>query len=125
MRTGLSQPCNECPFRRSSAPGWLGPWEPQELLQVISHDPFACHQTIRDDYDSWEPQPEDDDIQMCAGSAIYLNNKFERSRIGFIAEYQNDMKSVSDEIKQSVFNRPNEFVEHHNVPFGSWKTEGQ
>lgn len=110
MKTDLKKPCNECPFRRRSLPGWLGPWEPRELLLSISMSaiPFTCHQTIPED-----PEADIDEMQMCAGAAIFLTNKLEVYRGADGARYQEEMKSVPDEVKRSVFDSSAEFVDHH------------
>ena len=49
------RPCNECPWRRESAPGWLGPFDADDWLMLAHSDlPIACHQTIVTD-GSFEP----------------------------------------------------------------------
>ena len=40
MRFDLTEPCAQCPFRRASCPGWIGPWTPTELLEAIRERPF-------------------------------------------------------------------------------------
>ena len=70
MRFDLTEPCSQCPFRRSSCPGWTGPWQPGELLEAIQERPFPCHATISHD----GQRIEDDTRQSCAGGAIFLNN---------------------------------------------------
>ena len=74
----------------------------------MSGIPFTCHRTIPDD-----PDADIADMQMCAGAAIFLNNKFEiyRSRDG--AAYQSEMKDIPEEIRKSVFDNRGEFVTHH------------
>lgn len=109
MKSDFVQPCNECPFRRKSAPGWLGPWEPEQLLAALDYEPFPCHQTIQDVGLSFE----DENLQSCAGAAIFFNNSIKMSRQRGMAEHQKLLKEIPDEVKQSVFTRPHEFIEHH------------
>lgn len=113
----FTAPCNVCPFRRESAPGWLGPWRADDLLKSLAIEPFPCHQTIPEGYMANVPpgtDPFDDDrLQGCAGAAIFLNNKFERSRCGVTSQHQDMVKSISERIKESVFSRAEEFIAHH------------
>lgn len=48
MKAG-KHPCMECPFRRQSPRGWLGPWQSaQEILdQAFSEAGLACHMTVK------------------------------------------------------------------------------
>lgn len=48
MRT-CKRVCKECPFTNKSAPGWLGPWKPRQILDVQQFEGlFPCHKTIND-----------------------------------------------------------------------------
>lgn len=111
MNTDLRQPCGECPFRRKSAPGWLGPWKPNELLLLLGRGVFACHMTIPRNE---KVEGDDPRLQACAGAVIFLNNKIERARNPEIAAHQDAMKaSASPELCASVFQWAHEFLEHH------------
>lgn len=108
MKYDLDKPCNECPFRRKAPAGWLGPWSVAELLLVIGRSAFACHRTIKrgGDYDLDAPG-----LQSCAGMAIFLNNKMERSRDHMNAHHQ-DLLANSPHAKD-VFANSTEFADHH------------
>lgn len=108
MKITLKRPCDDCPFRRVSAPGWLGPWDPNELLHHLGRGEFPCHKTITD-----QELTTDDTLQGCAGAAIFLNNKVERSRHPRVAEHQDAVAGVDQAIKDSVFQWAHEFLEHH------------
>lgn len=44
IKCSKKAPCNQCPFLKDSAPGYLGPWKPTSLhLFVMGEDPFPCH----------------------------------------------------------------------------------
>lgn len=111
MKTNLKEPCKACPFRRVSIAGWLGPWQPHELLWSIKSVPFPCHKTIKEDtpFDS----PEAEKMELCAGAAIYLNNTLTLSRDPETAAYQRKMKELHD--GASVFATAHEFIEHHTL----------
>lgn len=108
MRLDLRKPCNECPFRRTAPAGWLGPWNVEDLLRSLATTPFPCHRTIHGQEDM-----SDNTLQGCAGAAIFLNNKLEMSRHPLTYKHQQLCKGVPQEIKDSVFQWPNEFRQHH------------
>ena len=112
MKNNLAKPCNACPFRRASAPGWLGPWTARDLLASIPHERFPCHKTIDDPLMSYDALG----LEACAGALIYLNNKAELSRDGDIARLQRLFRDAPEDIKASVFKWPWEFLEHHKSP---------
>lgn len=106
MNFNLTKPCNECPFRRAAPAGWLGPWTVFEILMVIGHSAFACHCTVKEEFNEDQPG-----LQSCAGMAIFLNNKLERSRNKDNAHHQNLLRG--SEHSRDVFKTSTEFVDHH------------
>ena len=46
MNLNLHKPCNACPFRRNAPPGWLGPWDAEDLVRSLAYFAFPCHRTI-------------------------------------------------------------------------------
>lgn len=66
-------PCNQCPFRQKSAPGWLGASAPEEFMQqTLSGTHMPCHMSVYYDDPDWEEQMPD--ASHCAGSLIFLRN---------------------------------------------------
>lgn len=67
-------PCFDCPWVRTAAPGWLGPYTAEKWVELAhSEVAIACHTTIEADetgYGDWE----DGKILQCAGAAIYRSN---------------------------------------------------
>ena len=106
MKHDLRDPCAECPFRREHPAGWLGPWEPRGLLARLAYEPFPCHRSIPRGQES-DGAPYDE-LQTCAGAALYLNNKFEISRC---ADTQAHQKLLGR--SEAVFGRAEEFLAHH------------
>lgn len=95
--------CAECPWRRKSAPGWLGPFTADQWLGIAASDaPVACHRTICGDDDDWD----NDTIRQCAGMAQYRRN---------VAKKPRDPEVAVAETPNTVlfFARPAEFREHH------------
>lgn len=49
MKLKRKTTCKECPFRKKSLPGWLGPWTAMTIIQQShSEGGLACHVSVRD-----------------------------------------------------------------------------
>ena len=85
------KPCADCPWARTALPGWLGPLEVEEWVQVAhGDDPVMCH--------TREPL-------QCAGVAIYRKNVCKNPR--------NPETLRLDKDHDAVFSTPTEFEEYH------------
>lgn len=96
----VAKPCVECPWRRDSVPGYLGPYS-AEIWTRMAHSelPIACHMTIRKE--SWESPG----VRQCAGAAIFRANVCKSPRNPEVAVMPSDT--------DTVFAWNDEFVEHH------------
>lgn len=66
----LAQPCNECPWVRTSTPGHTGPFTGREWAESAHSDtPIMCHKTLRGIHDFTDPE-----IRQCRGAAIFRAN---------------------------------------------------
>jgi hypothetical protein len=109
MRSNLTKPCTECPFRRKHPAGWLGPWKAEEIPTHLSFGgTFPCHKTIPDD-GLGENSPKADRMEHCAGASIFLNNKVERHRDADTLAHQ----ELVGEDHKNVFSWTSEFLAHH------------
>ena len=100
--TDLCQPCRECPFRKNSPPGWLGPFTPEGILDEALEG-FVCHRT------------HDAEVhQFCAGNAIFMNQLLKLSRDGAYATFQRSLKDADAEVVENVFASQQAFIEHHH-----------
>lgn len=88
------EPCRECPWRRQSAPGWLGSEQtPEEWVQTAHRDDTVeCHVH---------------GPLLCAGIAIYRANVSKKLRDASVPRLPPD--------KATVFAAPAEFVAHHRA----------
>jgi hypothetical protein len=85
------KPCGDCPFARSSIPGWLGNGTPESWIQDVHGEAqINCHTLIG-------PQ--------CAGGAIYRANVSKTPRKRTLLVLNPDTKLV--------FASPGEFLTHH------------
>ena len=98
-----STPCRECPFKRDSAPGWLGASEPGEFLALADSDNRApCHMHVNYDKPDWERQAAV--APQCVGRAVFMANRCKLPAPGLLKAKSNP---------DAVFVRPHEFVAHH------------
>lgn len=96
-------PCNECPWRRNAARGWLGPFDAEQWVALAhGEEAIACHKTIEVEDDWTQPG-----IRQCAGAATYRGNVAKRPRDPEVALLPAD--------RDAVFANPREFTEHHDV----------
>lgn len=99
MKAKITEPCNECPWRRKSPPGWLGGFPPAEFLAFVQHDiELACHKTCGG---SGEPS-------LCAGALIHYRNRVKRPNNPVVAAGVDKVQASAD-----VFSWPWEFLDHH------------
>ncbi len=95
-----SRPCNDCPWRKQSLPGWLGPMAAEDWVALaMSDQPVACHMTLDEDF-SWEG------AFQCAGAADFRAN---------ICKLPRDPDVARGAPNDAVFSSPAEFVAYHKV----------
>lgn len=110
MRPASGTPCRECPWRRTSAPGFTGPHTADEWADMAHGEAeIACHLSIPEGFDDEaDPLLVDElteDMRQCSGVAIYRANVCKSPRDPFIR--------VLPPNAEAVFNRRPQFVEHH------------
>lgn len=95
-----SAPCRDCPWRRSAAPGWLGPYTAHDWVDAAHGEtPIACHLTIPPG-GGWGPL-----TRQCAGAATFRGNVCKSPINPSIAAGPVD--------RDDVFASSAEFVQHH------------
>lgn len=107
----IKRPCNDCPFRRNAAPGWLGADTPQNFASNALADyslfPLPCHQTIDYSDPDWQATQYEESA-LCAGALIFCKNNYKRpfdpERAAWIDAVEHDA---------NVFRYPWEFIEYH------------
>lgn len=103
-----SKPCNQCPYRRESLPGYLGDanYQPEVFLQQLDcRDMHPCHMAV-----DWNDYTEEDLLKAkkCTGALQFMNNSLRIHRNREIAELQ---KTVGK--NENVFQWKSEFINHH------------
>lgn len=68
-------PCNECPFLKTSAPGWLGPHSVDDITKLFIDRtiPFSCHK-YRERYISPTKSGHSPLLPICRGSLDCIRN---------------------------------------------------
>ncbi len=65
--------CKQCPFRKSSAPGWLGAYDVGSVFRSIWHGvPFFCHPSIDYERPDWEERAMREG-KLCTGGLVFAN----------------------------------------------------
>lgn len=82
MKAAPKKPCNQCPFRKCSIPGYLGESTPSNFIQTTLGDAeMPCHQTVDYERPDWKTQLEDGGTaRQCAGAAVFFANILKLSR---------------------------------------------
>ena len=100
-------PCSQCPWRRESAPGYLGESTPEQFLAQAEADiKMPCHCMVNYERDDWQEQSEN--APRCAGHAIYLRNRCKMPKEEGLARF---VREVARD--PAVFGRAEQFLEHH------------
>lgn len=94
----VPEPCNECPWRKKSVPGYLGPYNAERWLESAHAEaPIPCHKTIQEG--GWGPK-----TRQCRGAAAFRANVCKSPRNRTIEAWPPDPE---------VFESNAAFVEHH------------
>lgn len=105
MKEPKPTPCNECPFRRVSLPGYLGAATPDDFIAVATYGetPMPCHKEVNYESKNWEKLMLR--ARQCTGHAIYLGNTCKDPRNKEVYTMPAD--------HALVFSTPVQFIEHH------------
>ncbi|UTC29720.1 hypothetical protein BAJUN_00900 [Bajunvirus bajun] len=102
------KPCKVCPWRRESAPGWLGSSTPEEFLaQAKMELHMPCHAAIDYEREDWRAQAEAG--PHCAGSLIFLANHCILPRDPVLAAKRAQVETD----RETVFAHSAQFLAHH------------
>lgn len=108
----VPRPCNDCPWRRNAAPGWLGPYSAEEWIRLAhTETPIACHQTIKpgfkaDMHGGWD----DPGLRQCMGVAIYRHHAMKRMMNPTDAYFE--AKENRERVFDDILGR--DFIGYHN-----------
>lgn len=101
----VASPCSQCPWRKSAAPGYLGPYSPRQWLRIAhGESAIACHKTIKVS-GSWEG------TSQCAGAAAFRANVCKNPR---------DPQVIAGPPREDVFQSNEEFMRHHTGGLEGW-----
>ncbi len=92
----MKKPCKNCPFRKDTAPGWLGS---DRMNEICSASSFVCHKTTQGSLK---------DRKQCAGHMILNGDKNE-----FVSLAKAMHIDVSLSGKNLIFPNIEDAVDHH------------
>lgn len=102
MKNNLLNPCDECPFRKNSIPGWLGAETAESTFHHVTNEgDFACHKTRSKPLSL---------MSRCKGSLLFLKKACKSPK------YNEELKVALKKEKGDTSNilLVNEFFNHHN-----------
>jgi hypothetical protein len=113
MKIKRTNPCAECPFRKISPKGWLGPWTTDGILaQAHSEAGLACHVDVNKKAGKLSAEELRAKAHVCVGSLQSANKSAKIYRNPKLNQMQKDV-GTSDQIL-SLF----EFRGHHCLKKG-------
>lgn len=114
----LPNPCGDCPWRRVAMPGWLGPMDPDEWVELaMGEEPIACHETIKDAVEG-EGDWNHPKMKQCTGAAIFRRNVCKSPRNPEDAAHS----VVAD--REAVFSNRVEFLDYHRPNYDRYVAPG-
>lgn len=105
--------CARCPFRKTSAPGWLGDYNAGSVFSSIWKGfPFFCHTSINYQNKTWEKRAMKSG-KLCVGGLVFAGKIRAPER-----EIQHEPIRIAREQVKLIETQvecmdPNEFAEHH------------
>lgn len=100
MQLTHSKPCDECPWRTISAPGWLGGWPAEYYADAVAAgEAPACHLN--------DHGPENPRTSYCAGALATMRSSCVMPRRIEIVGARNSVQC------DGVFSHFTEFYRHH------------
>jgi hypothetical protein len=110
MKHNLKKPCAECPFRRGSTPGWLGPDTVLDVLHAVHGEGgYSCHMDVEREAKATGNEVVDPgNVEQCVGAIMHANKCFKLYRPGPLRSHQNRVDWCDDDIMEI-----DEFREHH------------
>jgi hypothetical protein len=103
--------CGDCPFRRASAPGWLGEssYDPWDFLSSFDHGeaPLPCHKKVN--WESDRAMELAEIAPLCRGALIMMRNE---GNIPNDPEMATAVRSVEPD-HDVIFSDHGEFIKHH------------
>ncbi len=105
MKNSIKKPCDECPFRTKSLPGWLGGETPEDTFNhIVTEGDFSCHK---------QRHKAQENQSRCRGSILFLR------KMGKLPRYNSDLAKAVMEVpfKEAFYDKNilsrNDFIKHH------------
>jgi hypothetical protein len=105
--------CDECPFRPTALPGWLGSYDVGSVASSIwKGQPFFCHTTINYERKDWEKRAMESG-KLCTGSLVFAHKMHAPENEIQIPQVRNARLAVLKVADQVECMSPREFMDHH------------
>ena len=103
--------CKDCPFKKTSAKGWLGSHNTDHFINIIESDlKLPCHNTMDKNagFISNENIEKSKKMRQCAGMLFMMNNCGKRSKNKKVSEWQDQVGKNDNAFAHKSF-----FKSHH------------
>jgi hypothetical protein len=110
--------CKVCPFRKTSAPGWLGAYTLGTLFSSIWKGfPFFCHSSMDYERPDWEEHALTNPRagKHCVGGLVFAHKIMAPDREIKYPEVRDARERVLKIVDQVECMEPREFMAHHNL----------
>lgn len=108
------KPCSECPFTKTSLPGWLSDYTVQDFLNFVQFDvPFPCHMVTPPagvKASECGDLIQKGELQLCRGYAEMMKKSCKMPRPIWMNQLLQTL-----EIHDGAMNTQ-EFIQHHSNP---------
>lgn len=110
FRPIAEKPCNECPFRKKAAAGWLGDNPPENFTNAIyREEPIPCHLSLDYEDKHWERKWEAGKTgKLCKGALVMAANMCKRAR-------NQTAQPHVDPDREECFAHGSDFIAHHGT----------
>lgn len=112
------QVCDQCPFRRLSAPGWLGENRPEDFAYIATEGQgIACHSLVDQENEQRRRQQEKS-AARCRGALVMMANSCKLPVSKELAALRRTVQ-----VDPAIFSHEQEFIAHHRSGVQSWLEE--
>lgn len=110
--------CQECPFRKDSASGWLGDHTTEQIINAINFEHlFSCHMQRGEDVNVNHKAIEEGEQHICRGFLICASKSAKmfggNPNTGSELKRLQSSLILEDEERENIMNKW-EFSKHHN-----------
>jgi|ERR1700677_32632 len=111
------KPCNECPFRKKSLPGWLGDLsgKPELFIAALDHTILPCHMRVEWDELEEKNLVVDGEENPCIGALQFCANSVKFPRAARLKGTKYNKLIEVATTNPDIFQWGADFIKHHSL----------